>query len=114
MKAVTAETMRSLDARMISEGVHTGMELMHAAAESAVNILVENMVSFFRFGSRIGILTGKGNNGGDGFVMASILESMGYGEDGGIRLFCSCDPADRGCTDCLGGNVAAIESHCGI
>ena len=94
MKAVTAETMRSLDARMISEGVHTGMELMHAAAESAVNILVENMVSFFRFGSRIGILTGKGNNGGDGFVMASILESMGYGEDGGIRLFCSCDPAD--------------------
>ena len=92
MKAVTAETMRSLDARTISEGVHTGMELMHAAAESAVNILVENMVSFFRFGSRIGILTGKGNNGGDGFVMASTYNhrlrpaEVLIGADGRARL----------------------------
>lgn len=93
MKAVTAQTMRSLDARTIAEGVHTGMELMHAAANSVVTALMREMPYFFR-GSRIGILTGKGNNGGDGFVMASILESMGYGEDNGIRLFCSCDPAD--------------------
>ena len=93
MKAVTAQTMRSLDARTIAEGVHTGMELMHAAANSAVTALRREMPYFF-CGNRIGILTGKGNNGGDGFVMASIFESMGYGEDNGIRLFCSCDPAD--------------------
>ena len=92
MKAVTAQTMRSLDARTIAEGVHSGMELMYAAANSVVTALRREMPFFF-CGNRIGILTGKGNNGGDGFVMASILESMGYGEDNGIRLFCSCDPA---------------------
>ena len=92
MKAVTAQTMRFLDARTISEGIHSGMELMVAAANSVVTVLRREMPYFF-CGNRIGILTGKGNNGGDGFVMASILESMGYGEDNGIRLFCSCDPA---------------------
>jgi NAD(P)H-hydrate epimerase len=68
MKLVTAEEMRRIDAITIQERNITGLELMERAGESvAETILAEYQPRC------VGIVTGKGNNAGDGLVAARIL-----------------------------------------
>jgi hydroxyethylthiazole kinase-like uncharacterized protein yjeF len=78
MKVVSAKTMRSLDAAAIAQGT-PGLELMERAGIGAVHELLtflERLPVAHR--RRIVVLTGKGNNGGDGYVMARILHEKGW------------------------------------
>jgi ADP-dependent NAD(P)H-hydrate dehydratase / NAD(P)H-hydrate epimerase len=76
MKAVTGETMQRLDRRAMEEFGIPGLTLM----ENAGKVCAEEIIS--RFGAcpepRSVIFAGKGNNGGDGFVIARLLMERGW------------------------------------
>lgn len=73
---VTAEEMRSLDQYTIENIGIPGAVLM----ENAGKATVEALEDFFEieFPVRVAIFAGKGNNGGDGFVIARHLEMRGH------------------------------------
>lgn len=74
MYIVTANEMREIDKATIEFGL-PGRILMENAGRGAVQMLYE---TFSRIGARkIGILAGRGNNGGDGFVIARHLAQKG-------------------------------------
>src|SRR6185436_12416500 len=72
MKLATAEDMRKIDEQAVKGGSLTLAKLMESAGEAVVN----EMEAFFGTLSpkTIGILCGKGHNGGDGFVAARLLK----------------------------------------
>lgn len=76
MKAVTAEVMQQLDQQTITGYGIPGLELMERAGANATEIILD------RFGSSLApvavILAGKGNNGGDGYVIARLLAESGW------------------------------------
>jgi len=76
MKAVTAETMQELDRLTIAQFGVSGMELMERAGAGCADIIHK------RYGSggekRVAVFAGKGNNGGDGYVIARILHELGW------------------------------------
>ncbi|MFO7884591.1 MAG: NAD(P)H-hydrate dehydratase [Desulfobacteraceae bacterium] len=75
MLVVTAETMQKIDREAIESFGIPGQVLMENAGRSAFEML-QDMVS--DIGSKkICILAGRGNNGGDGFVMARYLFGTG-------------------------------------
>lgn len=69
LNVITVNTMRESDAHTIREYVPS-LELMCRAAKG-----VYQAVDWT--GKRIGILTGSGNNGGDGYALACILADRG-------------------------------------
>ena len=71
MKIVTAAQMQTLDRRAISEARIPGLVLMERAGTGVVEQL-ERHFSPLK-GKRITIICGKGNNAGDGFVVARLL-----------------------------------------
>jgi len=77
MRVATAEEMRKIDTQTIEDiGIH-GMVLMENAGMGVVNAIEE------RYGGasrpiRVSIFAGKGNNGGDGLVIARHLLNRGY------------------------------------
>ncbi|KPL18612.1 MAG: hypothetical protein AMJ92_07195 [candidate division Zixibacteria bacterium SM23_81] len=75
MKTVTALQMRHIDARTIQEANVPGLELMEAAGQGAARVAME-MLSDPK-GKTVVYFCGKGNNGGDGFVMARLLTQEG-------------------------------------
>lgn len=79
VELLTPEEMAEADKRTISAGT-PGIVLMERAGEAVADI-VRQMVPP---GSRIAILAGPGNNGGDGFVAASRLADTGYGVSLGL------------------------------
>ncbi len=76
MKIVTAHTMQELDRRAIEEYGIPGRELMEAAGRGCA----ENILAAYgsRRGKRVVILAGKGNNGGDGYVIARYLQEKNW------------------------------------
>lgn len=72
---VTASEMREMDHQTIASFGLPGRILMENAGRGAVRVLLDRFSPDER--SRIGILAGKGNNGGDGFVIARYLAQMG-------------------------------------
>jgi len=70
---LTPLEMRQADAAAIATGI-SGIELMRRAG-CAVAVSAEKMVSK---GARILVAAGPGQNGGDGFVAASLLVERGY------------------------------------
>jgi ADP-dependent NAD(P)H-hydrate dehydratase / NAD(P)H-hydrate epimerase len=70
MKVLTAAQMRSVDRQTIERGV-PGIVLMENAGNRVVNFLEKRFAPLA--GQRIAILCGKGNNGGDGMVVARQL-----------------------------------------
>ena len=68
---VTAEQMRALDHRTITEAQVPSLVLMERAGTGVVTHLEARYGSVA--GKKIVILCGKGNNGGDGFVVARLL-----------------------------------------
>lgn len=76
MKVVTAEIMRLLELRTMDQFGVTGLSLMEKAGRGCAEAIIE------RFGQlpnhRAVILAGKGNNGGDGFVIARLLGEQGW------------------------------------
>jgi NAD(P)H-hydrate epimerase len=75
---------RAYDRRAIAAGV-PGIVLMENAARNATDLLVSLGIA-----GPIAILAGKGNNAGDGFVMARHLNAMGYD----VRVELAGDPAE--------------------
>src|SRR5215831_11747028 len=66
MKIVTASQMRTLDHRTITEAQVPSPVLMERAGAGAANFIQH----------RFGPLCGKGNNGGDGLVVARLLRQL--------------------------------------
>ena len=71
MKIATASQMRSLDRRAIDEARIPGSVLMERAGEGVVATLEEVQTPLA--GRTAIVLCGKGNNGGDGLVIARLL-----------------------------------------
>ncbi|MFN8641122.1 MAG: NAD(P)H-hydrate dehydratase [Candidatus Binatia bacterium] len=76
MRLVTAEEMRRLDRLTIADGT-PGHVLMERAGQGATQLLLECVPRLRRRGSRALVVAGKGNNGGDGFVIARLLKKRG-------------------------------------
>jgi NAD(P)H-hydrate epimerase len=72
MKVLTAAQMREVDRRTIELGI-PGLVLMENAGHRVVEFLAETFAPLS--GQRIAILCGKGNNGGDGMVVARQLHT---------------------------------------
>jgi NAD(P)H-hydrate epimerase len=71
MQVVTAAEMQEMDRRTIDSFGLPGRILMECAGRGATRTFLEKV---YRAGSgRVGIVAGRGNNGGDGFVMARYL-----------------------------------------
>ena len=70
MKVLTAAQMRAVDLRTIEMGI-PGLVLMENAGNRVVDLLAEKFAPLAA--QRIVILCGKGNNGGDGMVVARQL-----------------------------------------
>jgi NAD(P)H-hydrate epimerase len=81
---ISREAVRQVDERAITELGMPGIVLLENAARGCVDWLVELKVS-----GPISICAGKGNNGGDGFVIARHLENLGH--DVQVLLFANPD-----------------------
>lgn len=84
---VTPEEMRRADEAAISAGER--VEILMERAGRAVGRAVIRVLGR-RYGGRVAVVCGKGNNGGDGFVTARVLHQEG------VRVVCctTFDPAD--------------------
>ena len=67
---LTSKQMQDSDKRAISDNEETSRQLMYKAAYGVYNSV--------RWQDNIGIVVGKGNNGGDGYCLALILKEKGY------------------------------------
>lgn len=79
-KLLSVENMRKSDAATIKGGV-PGIELMRRAGEGILRVLLEEqIISEIRDGNsstdRVAILCGSGNNAGDGYVLALLLQQI--------------------------------------
>lgn len=72
MKVLTAAEMREVDRRTIERGI-PGIVLMENAGNRVVDFLLQQFAPLSR--QRVLIVCGKGNNGGDGFVISRQLFS---------------------------------------
>jgi ADP-dependent NAD(P)H-hydrate dehydratase / NAD(P)H-hydrate epimerase len=77
MYLVTAEEMRELDRATIERFGTPGHVLMERAGKGATQVLLERFPQLRRKGRRVVVVAGKGNNGGDGLVMARLLKKRG-------------------------------------
>src|SRR5271156_6349026 len=71
MNVLTAEQMREADRRTIAQGT-PGEVLMERAGTRVVEVLEREFAPLSE--QRVAIFCGKGNNGGDGLVVARQLE----------------------------------------
>ncbi len=76
MRVVTAREMAAIDRDTIAGGV-PGPELMERAGREIVRALLD-LFPELAPPAPIAICCGKGNNGGDGLVMARLLEGLGF------------------------------------
>jgi hydroxyethylthiazole kinase-like uncharacterized protein yjeF len=75
MKLVTSESMRAIDAECIDALEIPGLKLMENAGVGTARF-IERELGPVR-GKTVTVVCGKGNNGGDGFVIARELSRMG-------------------------------------
>jgi len=73
-RLVTAEQMAAIDRRAIASGV-SGVDLMERAGARVLETLAERWHGLA--GLRVAVVCGKGNNGGDGLVVARLLAEEG-------------------------------------
>ena len=87
MKLVTAGQMQDLDHKTIQECGIPGIVLMENAGRGAAELLMRSFPEAHK--GRVIILAGRGNNGGDGFVIARHLKNWGLNAE--VFLFSSID-----------------------
>ena len=75
MKIVTAAQMQEMDRRTIEEFGIPGRVLMENAGRGATRLFLDRI--YGDGPGRVGIAAGRGNNGGDGFVVARYLAGKG-------------------------------------
>ena len=90
MRSLTREQVRAVDLRAIADYALAGIVLMENAGRNAAHLLM-TLASLDRVDPplRVTIACGRGNNGGDGFVIARHLENLGAE----VKLLLACDPA---------------------
>jgi NAD(P)H-hydrate epimerase len=76
LPVVTADEMRAMDRATIDKFV-AGIDLMENAGRGVADVISARWEP--RRGKGVVIVCGKGNNGGDGFVIARLLKKRGYG-----------------------------------
>ncbi len=84
MHVANAFQMRKMDQKTIEEFGIPGFTLMENAGRGAVRFFLSTFSDLET--KKIGVMCGKGNNGGDGFVMARIL--AGRGVQVAVYLLC--------------------------
>ena len=78
MRLLTAEEMRQVEQHAAKFGLSYQRMMENAGAACARNI--RNVLEKSQSGKRnVCVVCGKGNNGGDGFVIARKLRESGYG-----------------------------------
>ena len=103
IRPLTRDEVRRIDARAIADFLLPGIVLMENAGRGAAELLHRLAGA----PCRVAIACGRGNNGGDGFVIARHLENLGHD----VRILLACDPA------AIGGDAAinrAIVERAGI
>lgn len=85
MRSLTRAEVRDVDRRAIEQFGLPGVVLMENAGRNAAAVLLATGVT-----GRVVICCGKGNNGGDGFVIARHLDNAGVD----VRVLLACDPAE--------------------
>ncbi len=75
MILVTANEMQAMDRQTIEDFGIPGMVLMENAGRGATRFLLEQFPDIET--DKVGVIAGRGNNGGDGFVMARYLKQKG-------------------------------------
>ncbi|MCD8036743.1 MAG: bifunctional ADP-dependent NAD(P)H-hydrate dehydratase/NAD(P)H-hydrate epimerase, partial [Clostridiales bacterium] len=75
MKAATAEQMREIDKRTSTEIGIPSIVLMENASRAAAEVCADELKGISE--PKIVVFAGKGNNGGDGFAIARILNDKG-------------------------------------
>ncbi len=94
MKLVTVSQMRELDKRTINEYGVPGYVLMDRAGKGATGHILDFVGNLHqRHIRRFVILTGRGNNGGDGYVVAGELSSRTSIE---VIILATCQPDKMG------------------
>jgi hydroxyethylthiazole kinase-like uncharacterized protein yjeF len=88
VRVTTAAEMRALDRLAIDTYGIPGVVLMENAGAQVARILWQEFPALQT--RRVAVLCGRGNNGGDGFVIARYLHSMGAP----VRVFVIGDPED--------------------
>jgi NAD(P)H-hydrate epimerase len=89
MKVFTGETMQQMDRRTIDEFGIPGLTLMENAGRRCVEAITS---AYGAAGKKAVIVAGKGNNGGDGFVIARLLKEQGWQ----VRVFLLCAAEEVG------------------
>lgn len=82
MKLVTAGQMREIDRRAIVDLKIPGMVLMENAGRGVARCAQRVLRGLG--GTKVHVVAGRGNNGGDGFVVARHLQNWGF--DAGVTL----------------------------
>jgi NAD(P)H-hydrate epimerase len=106
MAVLTRHQVREFDRRAVQEYGMSGLVLMENAGRNAANLLFRLMSAEFRPATKqfqtgpVTIVCGKGNNGGDGFVIARHLDLFGLA----VRILVLCNPEE------LSGDAAANYS----
>jgi NAD(P)H-hydrate epimerase len=86
MKVANAEEMQELDRKAIETYRIPGMILMENAGRGAAEVISNTFPDLHK--KKIAIIAGKGNNGGDGFVIARYLLNQGTS----VRVYLLTDP----------------------
>ena len=76
MKLVTSAQMRGIDQRAVKDFGVKGLQLMENAGEGVASLVLKELEGASL--KQVSIFTGKGNNGGDGFVVARHLTDAGF------------------------------------
>lgn len=86
MKVATAEQMQELDRKSIETYKIPGIVLMENAGRGAAEVISKTFPDIQRW--KVAVISGKGNNGGDGFVIARHLMNQGVS----VKVFLLTDP----------------------
>lgn len=85
LRPLSRAAVRDVDRRAIEEYGLPGIVLMENAGRGTTELLIGLGIS-----GPVVICAGKGNNGGDGFVIARHLDLLGFD----VRVLLFCDPAE--------------------
>lgn len=78
LEILTAAQMRAIEQAAIESGTVTGLELMERAGRGVVEAVFKEWPELAKAPYRAVVLCGPGNNGGDGFVVARLLNEWGW------------------------------------
>ena len=85
LRSLTREEVRDIDRRAMEELGLPGMVLMENAGRGTAELMIELGID-----GPVTIVAGKGNNGGDGYVIARHLENRGFE----VRVLLFADPKE--------------------